>query len=136
VQFLIDLRVRASQFGSVYRSLLLMHYAVLLLVSYIVSITHFSAQVADMHFAQGAQSQCFDVSTSHHCSDLNTTSFIERLLAAEKPDLVVFTGMLWCIPDHCPIVEVFELITNNLYSPCYKYASDRCCVCLIFVDAC
>ncbi|KAG0589644.1 hypothetical protein KC19_1G036100 [Ceratodon purpureus] len=49
-------------------------------------------QVADMHFAQGAQSQCFDVSSSHHCSDLNTTFFIERLLAAEKPDLVVFTG--------------------------------------------
>lgn len=49
-------------------------------------------QVADMHFAQGAQSQCFDVHTSYHCSDLNTTLFIERLLVAEKPDLVVFTG--------------------------------------------
>lgn len=53
-----------------------------------------------MHFAQGAQSKCFDVSTSHPCSDLNTTFFIERLLAAEKPDLVVFTGMLWCTLNH------------------------------------
>ena len=49
-----------------------------------------------MHFATGAHSQCHDVSTSSywHCSDLNTTFFVERLLAAEKPDLVVFTGML------------------------------------------
>lgn len=52
-----------------------------------------------MHFAQGAQSQCFDVSSSYHCSDLNTTFFIERLLAAEKPDMVVFTGMRLCILD-------------------------------------
>lgn len=49
-------------------------------------------QVADMHFAQGAHSACYDVASSHHCSDLNTTYFIERLLAVEKPDLVVFTG--------------------------------------------
>jgi hypothetical protein len=86
-----------------------------------------------MHFAQGAQSQCFDVHTSYHCSDLNTTLFIERLLVAEKPDLVVFTGMLWCIPVHCPFWLPTKLIHNCvlLY---YKYATDRCSACLAFVE--
>jgi len=84
-----------------------------------------------MHFAQGAQSECFDVSTSHHCSDLNTTSFIERLLAAEKPDLVVFTGMPWCIPDHRPIVEVFELILNVTFFSLFLVTSMQVIVALL-----
>lgn len=66
-----------------------------------------SAQVADMHFAQGAHSACYDVASSHHCSDLNTTYFIERLLAVEKPDLVVFTGMIYRIPSPCVFVRYF-----------------------------
>ncbi|KAJ4878548.1 putative inactive purple acid phosphatase 29 [Raphanus sativus] len=51
-------------------------------------------QVADMHFANGATTRCLDVLPTQkaHCSDLNTTLFMSRLIAAEKPDLIVFTG--------------------------------------------
>ncbi|CAH2043725.1 unnamed protein product [Thlaspi arvense] len=51
-------------------------------------------QVADMHFANGATTRCLDVLPSQkaHCSDVNTTVFMSRVIAAEKPDLIVFTG--------------------------------------------
>ncbi|XP_010550706.1 PREDICTED: probable inactive purple acid phosphatase 29 [Tarenaya hassleriana] len=51
-------------------------------------------QVADMHFANGATTPCLDVlpSERHGCSDLNTTVFLSRIIAVEKPDLIVFTG--------------------------------------------
>lgn len=51
-------------------------------------------QVADMHFADGKETKCLDVFESQMptCSDLNTTDFIYRVIRAEKPDLVVFTG--------------------------------------------
>ncbi|KAL1203966.1 putative inactive purple acid phosphatase 29 [Cardamine amara subsp. amara] len=51
-------------------------------------------QVADMHFANGATTPCLNVLPSQkaHCSDLNTTVFMSRVIAAEKPDLIVFTG--------------------------------------------
>ncbi|KAF3566422.1 hypothetical protein DY000_02011565 [Brassica cretica] len=51
-------------------------------------------QVADMHFANGATTRCLDVLPTQkaHCSDLNTTVFMSRVIAAEKPDLIVFTG--------------------------------------------
>ncbi|KAF3547221.1 hypothetical protein DY000_02005985 [Brassica cretica] len=51
-------------------------------------------QMADMHYANGASTGCLDVLSSQkaHCSDLNTTAFMSRVIAAEKPDLIVFTG--------------------------------------------
>ncbi|XP_065859977.1 probable inactive purple acid phosphatase 29 isoform X1 [Euphorbia lathyris] len=51
-------------------------------------------QVADMHFADGKSTTCLDVFPSQlpTCSDLNTTAFVERMIRAEKPDLIVFTG--------------------------------------------
>ncbi|CAH8280642.1 unnamed protein product [Arabidopsis lyrata] len=51
-------------------------------------------QVADMHFANGATTRCQNVLPNQkaHCSDLNTTIFMSRVIAAEKPDLIVFTG--------------------------------------------
>uniref|UniRef100_A0A251T724 Putative purple acid phosphatase 14 n=1 Tax=Helianthus annuus TaxID=4232 RepID=A0A251T724_HELAN len=51
-------------------------------------------QVADMHYANGKKTKCRDVLPKQvaHCSDLNTTYFIERMIQAEKPDLIVFTG--------------------------------------------
>lgn len=51
-------------------------------------------QVADMHFANGIMSRCRDVLDSefNHCSDLNTTRFLNTLLRAEKPDFIAFTG--------------------------------------------
>ncbi|KAF8015123.1 hypothetical protein BT93_H0808 [Corymbia citriodora subsp. variegata] len=51
-------------------------------------------QVADMHYADGKTTPCEDVlpSQAAGCSDLNTTAFIQRMIQAEKPDLVVFTG--------------------------------------------
>ncbi|XP_073287199.1 probable inactive purple acid phosphatase 29 [Primulina huaijiensis] len=51
-------------------------------------------QVADMHYADGKTTPCEDVFPSQmpSCSDLNTTYFIRRLILAEKPHLIVFTG--------------------------------------------
>lgn len=51
-------------------------------------------QVADMHYADGNKTPCEDVFRNQmpHCSDLNTTAFIERLIRAEKPHFIVFTG--------------------------------------------
>ena len=52
-------------------------------------------QVADMHYADGRSTGCEDVLPEQvaGCSDLNTTAFLYRVLRAEDPDLVVFTGM-------------------------------------------
>ncbi|MCO5582697.1 hypothetical protein L7F22_036596 [Adiantum nelumboides] len=51
-------------------------------------------QVADMHYANGATTACIDVLPAEFatCSDLNTTAFINRLIDAEQPDLIIFTG--------------------------------------------
>ncbi|XP_057453310.1 probable inactive purple acid phosphatase 29 [Lotus japonicus] len=51
-------------------------------------------QVADMHYADGKSTHCLDVLHSQYasCSDLNTTAFIQRMILAEKPNLIVFTG--------------------------------------------
>lgn len=51
-------------------------------------------QVADMHFADGKTTPCLDVFPKQmpSCSDINTTSFVERMIQAEKPDFIVFTG--------------------------------------------
>ena len=53
-------------------------------------------QVADMHFADGKSTACLDVlpRQAKACSDLNTSAFIHRMIEAEKPNLVVFTGNL------------------------------------------
>ncbi|KAM3698784.1 hypothetical protein ACB098_06G213200 [Castanea mollissima] len=51
-------------------------------------------QVADMHYADGKTTPCENVFPEQMatCSDLNTTFFLERMIHAEKPDLIVFTG--------------------------------------------
>ncbi|KAA3469760.1 Purple acid phosphatase 29 isoform 1 [Gossypium australe] len=51
-------------------------------------------QVADMHYADGKTTPCLNVLPSqvHGCSDLNTSAFIQRMIDAEKPNLIVFTG--------------------------------------------
>ena len=49
-----------------------------------------------MHYGNGAVTRCRDVLESEfeHCSDLNTTRFLRRLIEVEKPDFVAFTGIL------------------------------------------
>ncbi|XP_057947859.1 probable inactive purple acid phosphatase 29 [Malania oleifera] len=51
-------------------------------------------QVADMHFADGKTTPCLDVLKTQFpsCSDLNTSAFLDRMILAEKPNLIVFTG--------------------------------------------
>ncbi|PON49433.1 Phosphoesterase [Parasponia andersonii] len=51
-------------------------------------------QVADMHYANGKSTSCLDVLPSQvrGCSDLNTSAFIHRMILAERPHLIVFTG--------------------------------------------
>ncbi|KAL1217450.1 putative inactive purple acid phosphatase 28 [Cardamine amara subsp. amara] len=51
-------------------------------------------QVADMHYGMGTITRCRDVSDAEfeYCSDLNTTRFLRRMIEAERPDLIAFTG--------------------------------------------
>ncbi|GKV49419.1 hypothetical protein SLEP1_g56169 [Rubroshorea leprosula] len=51
-------------------------------------------QVADMHYANGKTTKCLNVPFDQEagCSDLNTTAFTQRIILAEKPDFIVFTG--------------------------------------------
>ncbi|GAV59689.1 Metallophos domain-containing protein [Cephalotus follicularis] len=51
-------------------------------------------QVADMHFGNGVVTRCRDVLATQFdfCSDLNTTRFLKRMIEAEKPDFIAFTG--------------------------------------------
>ncbi|CAH8387002.1 unnamed protein product [Eruca vesicaria subsp. sativa] len=51
-------------------------------------------QVSDMHYGNGKETKCSNVPPEEfpYCSDLNTTSFIQRTIASEKPDLIVFSG--------------------------------------------
>jgi hypothetical protein len=51
-----------------------------------------------MHFGNGAATRCRDVGADGGgalCSDLNTTRFLRRLIEAEKPDLIAFTGAVF-----------------------------------------
>jgi hypothetical protein len=55
-----------------------------------------------MHFGNGATTRCLDVSPDGGvalCSDLNTTRFLRRLIEAEKPDLISFTGAGFFFPS-------------------------------------
>ncbi|CAN4120380.1 unnamed protein product [Withania somnifera] len=47
-----------------------------------------------MHYGNGKTTPCEDVlpEQMHFCSDLNTTEFVLRMIQAEKPHLIVFTG--------------------------------------------
>jgi hypothetical protein len=48
-----------------------------------------------MHFGNGAATRCRDVAPEvggARCSDLNTTRFLRRVIEAERPDLIAFTG--------------------------------------------
>ncbi len=47
-----------------------------------------------MHYANGATTTCQDVLPEQFetCSDLNTTAFLKRVIAEEKPNLLIFTG--------------------------------------------
>ncbi|KAA8516237.1 hypothetical protein F0562_019416 [Nyssa sinensis] len=51
-------------------------------------------QVADMHYGDGKSTPCLDVLPKQFagCSDLNTSAFIHRMILAENPHLIVFTG--------------------------------------------
>lgn len=47
-----------------------------------------------MHFGSGGLTRCRDVLPSEFefCSDLNTTRFLKRIIQAENPDFIAFTG--------------------------------------------
>lgn len=53
-------------------------------------------QVADMHYGMGKVTRCRDVTATEfkYCSDLNTTRFLKRIIEAEKPDFIAFTGTI------------------------------------------
>lgn len=48
-----------------------------------------------MHYGNGLVTRCRDVLPSEFgsCSDLNTTRFVKRLIEAERPDFIAFTGI-------------------------------------------
>ncbi|KAF9332260.1 purple acid phosphatase [Podila minutissima] len=68
-------------------------------------------QFADMHMATGPH-MCFNVPSTMNCvGDINTLMLMERMLEAERPDLVVFTGD-----------NVDGLSSNDAYATILKYS--------------
>jgi hypothetical protein len=80
---------------------------------FLLNQTFCTYQVADQHYANGAASACLDVLPSEldGCSDLNTTAFIDRVIAAEKPDLIVFSG---ANGEHC---RLYQRVSFYLFLP-------------------
>lgn len=78
-----------------------------------------------MHFGMGSITRCRDVTDAEYgyCSDLNTTRFLRRMIEAERPDLIAFTGKSTCVIDSLMLCESarekfwcrFELNTCLLY---------------------
>lgn len=54
-----------------------------------------------MHYGMGMVTRCRDVMPPEfkYCSDLNTTRFLKRIIEAEKPDLIAFTGTVCVLSD-------------------------------------
>ncbi|XP_071717181.1 probable inactive purple acid phosphatase 29 [Rutidosis leptorrhynchoides] len=75
-----------------------------------------------MHYADGSKSGCKDVLPNQfdpqeeNCSDLMTSRFIERMIEAEKPDLIVFTGDNIYGPDATDAVKSM----NAAFAPAIK----------------
>ncbi|KAF9101282.1 purple acid phosphatase [Mortierella sp. GBA35] len=68
-------------------------------------------QFADIHMATGPHS-CYNAPSSMNCvGDVNTSDMMERVLEAERPDLVVFTGD-----------NVNGMTSNDAYSTILKYS--------------
>ncbi|KAG0376105.1 hypothetical protein BGX24_008275 [Mortierella sp. AD032] len=68
-------------------------------------------QFADIHMATGPNS-CYNAPSSMACTgDINTSEMMERMLDAERPDLVVFTGD-----------NVNGMTSNDAYSTILKYS--------------
>lgn len=70
-------------------------------------------KVADMHYGNGALTRCRDVLDSEfeHCSDLNTSRFLKRMIEAEKPDFIAFTGAVFFFLFHFPFsLEIYRLV--------------------------
>ncbi|KAG9072672.1 purple acid phosphatase [Linnemannia hyalina] len=68
-------------------------------------------QFADIHMATGPHS-CYNAPSSMTCTgDINTSEMMERVLEAERPDLVVFTGD-----------NVNGMTSNDAYSTILKYS--------------
>ena len=74
-------------------------------------------QVADMHFGDGKSTLCLDVLPSQipGCSDLNTSAFIHRMIEAEKPHLIVFTGIFFNVLFCCS-PSVFVKLMIHLFA--------------------
>ncbi|KAK3838377.1 MAG: Metallo-dependent phosphatase-like protein [Linnemannia elongata] len=68
-------------------------------------------QFADIHMATGPHT-CYNAPSSMTCTgDINTSEMMERVLEAERPDLVVFTGD-----------NVNGMTSNDAYSTILKYS--------------
>lgn len=72
-------------------------------------------QVADMHYADGKTTACEDVLPAQvaTCSDLNTTAFVQRMIQAEKPDFIVFTGTAFSHFLVLVIVHAYNQLQNT-----------------------
>jgi predicted MPP superfamily phosphohydrolase len=77
-------------------------------------------QVADMHYANGKNTLCLDILPSQNasCTDLNTTAFIHRMILAEKPNLIVFTGIVKFLFNFWFYLLLFLVLGKKCFFPC------------------
>jgi predicted MPP superfamily phosphohydrolase len=77
-------------------------------------------QVADMHYANGKNTLCEDILPSQNasCTDLNTTAFIHRMILAEKPNLIVFTGIVKFLFNFWFYLLLFLVLGKKCFFPC------------------
>lgn len=79
-----------------------------------------------MHFGNGMMTRCRDVLESEfeYCSDLNTTMFLKRMLEAEKPDFIAFTGtpfFFFFLKSHFWVQIFLFIMMENIYVGGYFY---------------
>ncbi|KAJ4952300.1 hypothetical protein NE237_029132 [Protea cynaroides] len=88
-----------------------------------------------MHYAEGKTTLCEDVLFGQFfsCSDLNTTAFIECMIRAEKPNLIVFTTLVnyeftsqvLIFADHNPIHDTTDATIHGGFTVIGSHGSSE-----------
>lgn len=74
-----------------------------------------------MHYANAKNTPRLNVSQAVGCSDLNTTSFLDRMIEADEPIPIVFTGI-------CSFFFIPQSFCHNSYHYLFTIVGHVCLV--------